>query len=341
MNQPQWEMLLAVIRGERVEPLPVGLIIDSPWLPNWAGISILDYFSSESMWLQANLRVVREFPDILFLPGFWSEFGMCTEPSAFGARCRWAENEFPFADPVISDPCQIASLEKPDPAVHGFLPLVLKRLEHCQAQIQEAGHAIRFAIARGPFNIASFLMGTTEFFMGLRTDPEAIHALLNRITDMLVDWLALQIKTIPTIGGVFLLDDQVGFIGKDDFRAFALPYLKRIYDSFDVDVKFFHNDARGLICAEYLLEMGVNLFNFSFEHGLEEIRELTGNRITLLGNIPPRDVLAGGTPDDVRRSVRKTLDSIQDTTRLILSCGGGVPPGVSTENIQALLDARF
>ena len=116
--------------------------------------------------------------------------------------------------------------------------------------------------------------------------------------------------------------------------------MKRIYETFDVRVKFFHNDARGLITAKYLPEIGVNLFNFSFEHSLKEIRQLTGNCVTMLGNIPPRDVLAGGTPDDVRRSARETLDAAEDTTRLILSCGGGMPPAVSTENIRALLGPR-
>ncbi len=46
MTGEQWEKLLAVINGEVFEPLPVGLIIDSPWLPGWAGMSILVYFSS-------------------------------------------------------------------------------------------------------------------------------------------------------------------------------------------------------------------------------------------------------------------------------------------------------
>ena len=39
------------------------------------------------------------------------------------------------------------------------------------------------------------------------------------------------------------------------------------------------------------------MFNFSFEHSLGEIRELAGNEVVLVGNIPPRDVLAGGTPE--------------------------------------------
>ena len=40
----------------------------------------MDYFTSDALWLEANLKAIREFPDVLFLPGFWSEYGMCTEP---------------------------------------------------------------------------------------------------------------------------------------------------------------------------------------------------------------------------------------------------------------------
>ena len=69
------------------------------------------------------------------------------------------------------------------------------------------------------------------------------------------------------------------------------------------------------------------------------MKSWTENRITLLGNIPPRDVLAGGTPDDVTRSVTEMLNALDDHSRLIVSCGGGMPPAVSTENIQALISA--
>jgi uroporphyrinogen decarboxylase len=66
---------------------------------------------------------------------------------------------------------------------------------------------------------------------------------------------------------------------------------------------------------------------------------LTGGGITLLGNIPPRDVLARGSIDDVRQAVWKLLDSIEDPGRIILSCGGGMPPDVPTENLEAFLEA--
>jgi len=340
MTNEQWETLLAVIRGEKVEPLPVGLIIDCPWLPNWAGMSLLDYFSSESMWFDANMKAINEFPEIMFLPGFWSEYGMCTEPSAFGAQCTFWENEFPHAAKVITDFAQVANLEKPDPRIHGLLPMMLHRLKNMQPKIEEAGHAIRFAVARGPMNIASFLTGQTELLMAFYTNPDEAEKLMELVTDFLIDWLTVQVEAFPTIDGIFLLDDIIGFIGEDDFRRWALPYFRRIYDTFDVNVKFLHNDAKGLITAKFLPEMGVNFFNFSFEHTMSEIRELSQNKVTMLGNVPPRDVLAQATPDEVRQCTKTMLDEVGDTSRIILSCGGGTPPAVPSENIRAMMDAR-
>lgn len=337
MTNEQWEKLLAVLGGERVDPLPVGFIIDSPWLPGWAGQTVLDYYSSDRKWLDANLKAVRTFPDILFLPGFWSEYGMCTEPSAFGTKCRWEENALPYADKIIRSIDDIATIDRPNPRTDGLLPFVLRRLQLHQAAIEEAGHRIRFAVARGPLNIATFLMGTTEFLMALRTDPEPIAKLLTLIADFAVDWLRLQKECFPSIEGIFVLDDIVGFLGDADFRQSAMPYLKRIFGCLDVPVRFFHNDAQGLVCAPYLAEMGVNLFNFAFEHSLGEMRQRAGDSVTLLGNIPPRDVLAQGTPEEVTSRVHAALDSVDDRRRIILSCGGGMPPDVPTENVRAFL----
>ncbi|MDT8300500.1 MAG: uroporphyrinogen decarboxylase family protein [Sedimentisphaerales bacterium] len=339
MTTEQWEKLLAVINGEIFEPLPVGFIIDSPWLPGWAGMSILDYYTSEQMWFDANLKAIQKFPDIMFLPGFWSEFGMCTEPSAFGAKCSWQENEFPYADKTITDIKQVNSLSKPNPKTDGLMPFVLNRLKHYQSQIEQEGHNIRFAVARGPLNVVSFLAGSTEFLMAIRTDPDETKKLLNIVTDFIIDWLNLQFETFPSIDGIFILDDIVGFLGEEDFKEAAMPYLKRIFQSLDVNVKFFHNDAAGLVCAPYLHEIGVNLFNFSFQHSLAKMKELTNNAVTLLGNIPTRDVLAAGTPEDVRSSITKEFESVSDKSRIILSCGGGMPPDVPTENIEAFLSA--
>ncbi len=260
MTDKQWEDLKKVVRGERVSPLPIGFIIDCPWVPNWYGISILDYFSNDELWLRANLKALREFPEVMFLPGFWAEYGMCTEPSAFGARCMFPSNEFPHAHAVIHSADDIESLPLPNPTTDGLLPFLLNRLKLAQPHIEAAGHKIRFAVARGPLNISSFLMGSTEFLTTMMMDPEKADALVKKVTSFLKDWLHLQMETFPSIDGIFLLDDIIGFLGEDQFRTFGLPYFKELFD-LPVSVKFLHNDAPCRVSAPFLPEMGVNLFN--------------------------------------------------------------------------------
>ena len=336
MNDQQWNTLVSVVRGEAVSPLPTAFIIDSPWLPNWAGHTILDYFTDDRIFLEDNLKAIRAFPETIMLPGFWSEYGMCTEPSAFGAVSMWGEDEFPFAKKVLRSPAEVEHLEKPKPRKHGLLPFVIKRLQHLQPEIEKAGHKICFAVARGPLNIASFLMGTPEFLEAIKTHPELMHRLLDIVTDFLVEWIAYQREVFPMIDGIFLLDDIVGFVSRRDCEKFALPYLQRAYAA-DVTVKFFHNDAPCKASAPLLEEAGINLLNFGTQHTLGSMRAWTNNRIALMGNIPPRDVLAEGTPADVRRSVTEMLNALEDRSRLIVSCGGGMPPHAPTDNIRALI----
>jgi len=338
MKDAQWEALLATIRGERITPLPTGFIIDCPWLPNWAGNTILDFFTSEQTWFAAHQKAHAAFPDAWFLPGFWSEFGMCTEPSAFGAVSLWSENEFPFSKRVLRSPDEVDRLEKPNARQDGLLPFVIKRLLHCRPEIERSGYKVRFAVARGPLNIASFLMGTTEFLTALKTDPDKMHTLLGIVTDFLVDWIAYQRECLPTIDGLLVLDDIVGFIGKNDFLTFGMPHLKRVFAA-DVSVKFFHNDAPCKMAAPFLPELGINVLNFGIQHTLNDMKSWTQDKIVLLGNVPPRDVLAQGTPEQVTQCTRQMLESLTDHSRLIVSCAGGMPPGAPTQNIQALISA--
>ncbi len=338
MNAQQWKNLLKVINGEILDEKPVGFIIDSPWLPNWYGITILDYFTNDDLWFKANMKAIETFPKVMFLPGFWSEYGMCGEPSAFGAKSSFPVNGFPYPYKNIFSVEEISRIEKPDPEVDGFCPFMLNRLKLNRQKIEDAGHNIRFSVSRGPLNIASYLMGTTEFLTAMMINPEEIHTLLQIITDFLMEWHDLQKQTFSTIDGILVLDDIIGFIGEEDFKNFGLPYFKKLFAR-EMKVKFLHNDADCMSSVKYLPEMGVNLFNMGFETELNELKRLTENKVTMLGNIPPRDVLANGSKEDVEKSVRDLISGLKEESRVILSCGGGMPPDVSTENLNSFMNA--
>jgi uroporphyrinogen decarboxylase len=327
MTDLQWSQLLQVVQGQTVDTLP-----------NWHGIEILDYFSSDHLWLEANRHAIMEFPEMMFLPGFWSEFGMCTEPSAFGARGVFPRNEFPFADRVIRDPAQIDDVVPPNPGTDGLLPFILNRLRLAQPSIEDMGHRIRFSVSRGPLNIATFLMGTTEFLMLLKTEPEQAHQLLRKITDFLLSWHSLQRATFASIDGIMLLDDIVGFIGETHFKEFGMPYLRELFAA-EVSVKFFHNDAECARSIRYYSQLGINLYNPGIFNSLAELRTMSDSKLAILGTIPPREVLAQGSPTEVAEAVRRLLQITPDKSRLVLSCAGGMPPGVRTENLQAFVSA--
>lgn len=237
---------------------------------------------------------------------------------------------------MIRNVDQIEGVKAPNPATDGLLPFMLGRLKWAQPRIEDLGYRIRFSVSRGPLNVASFLMGMTEFLMALKKHPDAIHRLLRTITEFLKSWHELQRSTFPSIDGILVLDDIVGFVGEKDFVEFGLPYFRELYRT-DVKVKFFHNDAPCAASIRYYPDIGINLYNPGIQTPLPALRTKSDSRLAILGTIPPL-ALARETPDGVRSAVRRLLDENPDRSRWILSCAGGMPPGVTTENLKAFLD---
>lgn len=216
------------------------------------------------------------------------------------------------------------------------MPFMLNRLLLNENLIRQAGHEIKFSVSRGPLNIASFLMGTSEFLTLMMMDPDKCHLLLRKITDFLISWHTHQKEQIPTIDGIMMLDDIIGFIGETEFLEFCFPYFNEIYSLFG-KVKLLHNDASCEVSVKHLTDMGINLFNMAFDTDLNHLKELTGNKVTMLGNIPPRDVLAAGSEDDVEKYLLNLIENLKDKKHVILSCGGGIPPMVSTPNLKRFI----
>ena len=127
-----WNRFKSAARLEEPEQPPVAFIVDSPWLPGYAGINTLDYFLLPDKWLEINLALLDRFPDAVWIPGFWVEYGMAAEPSAFGARISFHADRPPSVEPLVTDPTYWAEVEPPDLDEAGFMPLVLRMYEHME-----------------------------------------------------------------------------------------------------------------------------------------------------------------------------------------------------------------
>ncbi len=165
-----WERFAAVARHGTADRIPVALIVDSPWLPGYAGIDTLDYFLRDDEWLRINLGLLERFPDVAWIPGFWIEYGMAAEPSAFGARVVWHHDRPPSVEAVRGGLAAIADIESPDPREHGFMPLVLQRY----ANLERNGIHTKMVAARGPFAVANWVLGATELMRSPMPDGKTI-----------------------------------------------------------------------------------------------------------------------------------------------------------------------
>ena len=343
MTKSKWELFKSIVKGE-AEALEAGLIVDSPWMPGYCGISNIDFYLRTEEWLAAYLKIKKDFPDTLFLPDWWVEYGMATEPSGFGVKFNFYDNNLPTIHPMIEDMDDaeeiIDTFTVPDPRKDGLMPLLLNLQKYMIPRIEEIGEQINIVSTRGPLTIASHLFSVSEFLMCAKADPDPVHKLLKITTQLCKDWLSAQLEICASAEGILVLDDVTGFFNEDDYLEFAHPYLKEIFSAFPEKICLFHNDTDNDSSFSHMENLGVDLFNFTHMKDIGDVRNKVGKNVSLLGNIPPMS-LAKNSPDEVYEMAKKCVDryvSVNGSTRgLLLSVGGGVPMGAKGECLDALM----
>ena len=146
MTVNQWKLFKSIIKGESDE-LHVGLIVDSPWMPGYCGISTIDFYVRPDVWFNSYMKIKQDFPDVLFLPDWWAEYGMVTEPTGFGVKIDFFDDNLPNAHPLITDMDDaediVSSLTLPNPRKNGMMPFLLNLQQYFKPKLMEIGEEIR------------------------------------------------------------------------------------------------------------------------------------------------------------------------------------------------------
>lgn len=338
MSTP-WQHFKEAARLGEPEQVPVALIVDSPWLPGYAGIDTRDYFLLPEKWLEINLGLLDRFPGAVWIPGFWVEYGMAAEPSAFGAIPRFYPDRPPSIEPVTDDLEFWAGVKPADPEQAGLMPLILRLYEIMEEQLQARGLGIRMVAARGPMTLASWLMGVTPLMMGIAANPAPVSRVLEMTTTTIIRWLQAQLERTRQPEGILLLDDVVGMVSPRHYETLIHPHLRRIFDEFEGLIRVYHNDTPCSRLLPSLVEANFDVFNFSHEMDIGEVKATMGHRVALMGNVPPLDVGVRGTPAEVGQWARDCLDRGAPGGGMILSFGGGVSGETPAGNIDAMIEA--
>ena len=345
MNSHQWKRLLSTINGDN-DKLEAAIIVDSPWIPGYCKINTIDYFVRPDIWLSAHEKIKADFPDLLFLPDYWVEYGMALEPSGFGCKIDFYPNSLPTIHHIIKDADDVDTiykLEVPDPKLSGLMPFALRLQKYYMELLAEREESIKIVNTRGPLTIAAHLMGVTEFLVCIKLNPDAAHTLLRKTTELCKRWLKSQLETVSSAEGILLLDDICGFLDESDYLEFAHPYIKDIFDSFPDKVKLMHNDSESDVIYPHLSDLGIHIYQPTFARPISEIRKKIDDGITILGTLRTLS-LAEDTPEQIEQA---TLDMLIEYLQanngsfkhLLVSTGGGAPMGAKKESLIAILRA--
>jgi uroporphyrinogen decarboxylase len=186
-----------------------------------------------------------------------------------------------------------------------------------------------YAIEGGP----STTYTRTKTFMYAQTP--AWHRLCGRLAAMIADYMRAQIEAGAQAVQIF--DSWAGVLSRDDYREFALPHTKVIFDSIaDLGVPCIHFGVGTAAILPDLAQAGGDVIGVDWRTPLDEAWDRVGAR-AVQGNLDPALLL--GPADRMFAAAREVLRRAANRPGHIFNLGHGVLPGTPLERVQEL--ARF
>jgi len=184
-----------------------------------------------------------------------------------------------------------------------------------------------YAIEGGP----STTYARTKAFM--YAQPAAWHELCTRFATLMADYLRAQVEAGAQAIQVF--DSWAGQLSRGDYREFALPHSKHIFDSLsDLNVPLIHFGVGTAAILPDLAEAGGNVIGVDWRLPLDEAWTRLGTDRGIQGNLDPTLLL--GRHDRLFAAADDVLRRAGGRPGHIFNLGHGVLPMTPLEHVQAL-----
>jgi len=203
-----------------------------------------------------------------------------------------------------------------------------------------AGRVPLIGFVGGPFTVASYAVeGGSQGFTRLKTllyaDPEAAHALFEKLTRAAVVQLQAQIGAGAQVVQIF--ESWLGELGREDLEEFSFPYLARIAEAVR------GTGAPSILFAtgmgthlEPLGRLGYDVISLDWRIPLAEARRALPH-VALQGNLDST-LLLGPQPVLVARA-RRLLEAVGHEPGYVFNLGHGIQPATPPQNVKALVEA--
>ncbi len=195
------------------------------------------------------------------------------------------------------------------------------------------------------FERAWSIRGMEKILMDMYRRPEFVEKLLDRI---LYEWNLPIIDQQITLGvdGFYFGDDwgtKTGLMFSPAmWRRFIKPRLAIMFNrckEADIIVGL-HSDGAVETLFPDLIEIGLQIFNplSTTIMDPEVIKKKYGKKLTFYGGIDVEQLLPFGSPDDIRREIRRMIDIVGKGGGFILQSTHTILDDVPKKNIVAYID---
>ncbi len=330
-------LLLRALRNEKVERPPVWMMRQAGrYLPDYIKLrDKYDFFTrvqTPELATQITLQPVDQvgvdaaiiFSDILVIP------------QAMGLEVTMEEGRGPALPKTIKTQSDIDALNTADAAHH--LKYVLDALSLTKQELNGRVPLIGFAGA--PWTILCYMVegkGSKTWDKAKQfayTQPEVAHTLLQKITDITIDYLKAQATAGADVVQVF--DSWAGSLSPQDFKTFAQPYLLQISDAVSLQVPVILFPKGTWHALEDLSKSTASGIGIDWTITPQQARAFTGNNICLQGNFDPAKLLA--PIPQIKQWVNEMIDGF-GTQGYIANLGHGITPNVPVDAAKAFVEA--
>jgi len=337
MIQLKNDLLLKALRKEKTERPPVWMMRQAGrYLPDYIKLrDKYDFFTrvqTPELATEITLQPVYQvgvdaaiiFSDILVIP------------QAMGLEVQLVENKGPFLPKTIVTQKDIEELVTDN--VDESLGYVMNALSLTKKELNGRVPLIGFAGA--PWTILCYMIegkGSKTWDKAKQfayTQPHLAHQLLQKITNITIQYLKAQAKAGADTVQVF--DSWAGSLSPEDFKTFAQPYLLQIADALKDDVPVILFPKGTWYALKDLSESSAAGIGLDWCVSPRQARELTGNKITLQGNFDPARLLA--PVPQIKKWVKEMIDGF-GTQNYIANLGHGITPNVPVDHAKAFVEA--
>ena len=187
-------------------------------------------------------------------------------------------------------------------------------------------------------------VGMENALIYMLTEKDFVHSLLDKICDF--NLKVIDIYNDYPFDGIYFGDDwgqQKGMImGAPLWREFIKPRMAKMYDQAKKNGKFILQHSCGDIqdIFEDLIEIGLDCYQtFQPEiYDIAAVKNKFGSRLSFWGGISTQAELPNKSPEEIRRTIRNTLEIMRKGGGYILAPTHAIPQDVPPENVIAMLE---